>query len=85
MKVLIHRLVAILLTFTFLFGINNFAFAEWKDLQVLNNTGFSIKKLYITSSGYRYWGPDRIKDKGILYNGKTANIRYDTGYKNMYS
>ena len=85
MKVLIHRLVAILLTFTCLFGINNFAFAEWKDLQVLNNTGFSIKKLYITSSSYRYWGPDRIKDKGILYNGKTANIRYDTGYKNMYS
>lgn len=56
------------------------AFAEWKNLEVVNHTGFDIKRLYISSSGSGVWGKDLLGSK-ILKNGDTKTISYNGEYR----
>ena len=52
------------------------ALAAWKDLQVINHTGYTIKKLYVSQSGSDSWGQDLL-GSNTLQNGSTTNIRYN--------
>ena len=55
------------------------ASAAWKDLQVLNHTGYAIKNIYITSSGYGKWGKDLLGQYN-LSNGSSKTISYNADY-----
>ena len=52
------------------------ALAAWKDLKVINYTGYTIKKLYISQSDSDSWG-DNLLGSETLKNGDTTNIRYN--------
>lgn len=54
------------------------AFAAWKNLEVHNNTGRTISKLYLSQSGYGTWGKNVLN--GILHSGYYRTVRYDTQY-----
>ncbi len=54
--------------------------AYWRDMEVYNNTGYAIHRLYISARGNPNWGSDLLGDR-ILYNGGSHSIRYDANYQ----
>ena len=78
MKVLLNRF-AILFIFAIICGVNNFAFAYWKDLEIVNTTVNPIYEIYITQSGSGDWGEDLLGDH-ILKEGYSLTVQYDDVY-----
>lgn len=60
-------------------AVQSSAFAAWKDLQVVNHTGYEIKNLYISSSGSGSWGKDLLGNS-TLANGSSKTISYNGDY-----
>ena len=58
----------------------NSAFAEWKEFEVSNNSGFAISEFYMSDTNYDNWG-DNLLDK-VLENGDSIKLTYDTDRKN---
>ena len=57
---------------------DNMVSAEYKSLQVVNNSGWPISELYITSSGNGKWGSNLLKER--LENSGYVSIKYDSRY-----
>ena len=68
---------AVFLIFSMAFA-NNVVSAEWKNLEILNHTGDTIKELYVSMSGASNWGDNLLNSN--LENGSRCNINYDSEY-----
>ena len=54
--------------------------ANWRNMEVYNNTGYTIQRLYITAKEQRNWGEDLL-GSSVLYNGGHTSFRYDANYQ----
>lgn len=54
--------------------------ANWRNMEVYNNTGYTINKLHITAREQPNWGPDLLGDY-VLYNGGHTSFSYDADYQ----
>ena len=54
--------------------------ASWRNMEIYNNTGYTIHRLYISARGNSSWGNDLLGDD-VLYNGGVHSIRYDANYQ----
>ena len=52
------------------------AFAKWVNYTFKNYSGRTIKRLYISSSGYDKWGDDMC-GSSVLSNGESLSMRYN--------
>ena len=59
----------------FSFGAN-VASARWISYSFVNYSGYTIKNLYISASGYNKWGKDLL-GKSVLQNGDSVSLRYN--------
>jgi hypothetical protein len=59
-------------------AIQSLAFASWIDLQVHNNTGYTISELYLSQSGHPTWGQNILR--GTLQSGYYQEVRYDNAF-----
>ena len=76
MLVRIFVLAAFLVT-----AVQSSAFAaNWRNMEVYNNTGYTIQRLYITAREQRNWGDDLL-GSNVLYNGGRSTFRYDANYQ----
>lgn len=50
--------------------------AVWRDMEVFNNTGYTISRLYVSPRGNPDWGNDLL-GSNYLYNGGHSTFRYD--------
>ena len=54
--------------------------ANWRSMEVYNNTGYTIERLYITAREQRNWGQDLLGNR-LLYNGGRDSFNYDANYQ----
>ncbi len=54
--------------------------ANWRNMEVYNNTGYTIQRLYITAREQRNWGDDLLGNR-VLYNGGHDSFRYSADYQ----
>lgn len=54
--------------------------ANWRSMEVYNNTGYTIRELYITAREQRDWGQDLL-GSNVLYNGGRTSMSYDANYQ----
>ena len=53
---------------------------QWIDYRFVNHTGYTIKELYITRTGYNNWGTDLL-GSSVLSNGESKGLRYNTDWR----
>ena len=52
------------------------ASARWINYSFVNRSGRTIKNLYISQAGYRYWGDDMLGNS-VLSHGSSWSMRYN--------
>lgn len=52
------------------------ALARRVSYSFVNYSGYTIKNLYITATGYNKWGSDLL-GRSVLSNGDSVSLRYD--------
>lgn len=59
------------------------SFAGRQDFTIVNNTGAAIYYLYVSASDVDDWEEDVLGD-GILYSGRSRNIRFSNSESRRY-
>ncbi len=67
----------LLLTALMMLCFNGAVSAERKSLEIVNNTGYPIKCLYIRASSTKDWGDDFV-GMAPLKNGASLKLKYNT-------
>ena len=82
MKILKALPILLVLTVLLVIGgqTNTVEAADWRTIEVYNNTGYTIQKLYVTAKEQRNWGQDLLQDR-VLYNGGRDSFNYDANYQ----